>query len=61
MQFVDDMLVKDLNNKLYLYVKVYLYYNMKDYEKVIEFYKKIFDIDFVYVEVCLNLGLVYLL
>ena len=40
MQFADDMLAKDPNNTFYLYVKGYLYHNMKDYEKAIEFYKK---------------------
>ena len=61
MQFADDMLAKDQNNKLYLYVKAYLYHNMKDYEKAIEFYKKTLDIDPAYAEACSNLGLVYLL
>ena len=61
MQFADDMLAKDPNNKLYLYVKAYLYHNMKDYEKAIEFYKKTLDIYPAYAEACSNLGLVYLL
>lgn len=61
MQFADDMLAKDPNNKLYLYVKAYLYHNMKDYEIAIEFYKKTLDIDPAYAEACSNLGLVYLL
>ena len=61
MQFADDMLAKDPNNKLYLYVKAYLYHNMKDYENAIEFYKKTLDIDPAYAEACSNLGLVYLL
>lgn len=41
MQFADDMLAKDPNNTFYLYVKGYLYHNMKDYDKAIEFYKKL--------------------
>ena len=49
------------NNRIYLYVKAYLYHNMKDYEKAIEFYKKTLDIDPAYAEACSNLGLVYLL
>ena len=61
MQFANDMLAKDPNNKLYLYVKAYLYHNMKDYEKAIEFYKKTLDVDPTYAEACSNLGLVYLL
>lgn len=40
MQFADDMLNKDPNNTFYLYVKGYLYHNMKDYDKAIQFYKK---------------------
>ena len=35
MQFADDMLAKDPNNTFYLYVKGYLYHNMKDYDKAI--------------------------
>ena len=61
MQFANDMLAKDPNNKLYLYVKAYLYHNMKDYEKAIEIYKKTLDVDTTYAEACSNLGLVYLL
>ena len=33
MQFADEMLAKDPNNTFYLYVKGYLYHNMKDYDK----------------------------
>ena len=40
MQFADEMLAKDPNNTFYLYVKGYLYHNMKDYDKAIEFYTK---------------------
>ena len=61
MQFANVMLAKDPNNKLYLYVKAYLYHNMKDYEKAIEFYKKTLDVDPTYAVACSNLGLVYLL
>ena len=45
MQFADDMLAKDPNNTFYLYVKGYLYHNMKDYEKAIEFYNKTIEVD----------------
>lgn len=61
MQFADDMLAQDPNNKLYLYVKAYLYHNMKDYDQAIKYYKKALDIDPTYAEACSNLGLVYLL
>lgn len=40
MQFADEMLAKDPNNTFYLYVKGYLYHNMKDYDKAIEYYKR---------------------
>lgn len=61
MKFADDMLAKDPANTFYLYVKGYLYHNMKDYDKAIEFYKKTIEIDPKYAEAYSNLGLVYCL
>ncbi len=61
MQFADDMLAKDPNNKLYLYVKGYLYHNMKDYDPAIEYYKKTIAADPDYVEAYSNLALVLLM
>lgn len=61
MQFADDMLAKDPNNTFYLYVKGYLYHNMKDYDKAIEFYKKTIEVDSNYAEAYSNLGLIYCL
>ena len=61
MQFADDMLAKDPNNTFYLYVKGYLYHNMKDYEKAIEFYNKTIKVDPNYAEAYSNLGLIYCL
>ena len=61
MQFADDMLAKDPNNTFYLYVKGYLYHNMKDYDKAIEFYKKTIEVDPNYAEAYSNLGLDLLL
>lgn len=61
MQFADDMLNKDPNNTFYLYVKGYLYHNMKDYDKAIQFYKKTIEIDPKYAEAYSNLGLIYCL
>ena len=61
MQFADDMLAKDPNNTFYLYVKGYLYHNMKDYEKAIEFYNKTIEVDTNYAEAYSNLGLIYCL
>ena len=54
MQFADDMLAKDPNNTFYLYVKGYLYHNMKDYEKAIEFYNKTIEVDPNYAEAYSN-------
>ncbi len=59
--FVDRMLARDANNKLYLYVKGYLYYNAKDYDNAIEFFKKAIAIDPEYAEAYSNIGLSYLL
>ena len=61
MQFADDMLAKAPNNTFYLYVKGYLYHNMKDYDKAIEFYKKTIEVDPNYAEAYSNLGLIYCL
>ncbi|WP_321480287.1 tetratricopeptide repeat protein [uncultured Bacteroides sp.] len=61
MQFADDMLTKNPNNTFYLYVKGYLYHNMKDYDKAIEYYKKTIAIDPEYAEAYSNLGLIYCL
>ena len=61
MQFADDMLTKDPNNKLYLYVKAYLYHNMKEYDQAIDFYKKTIEVDPQYAEAYSNLGLVLLM
>lgn len=61
MQFADEMLAKDPQNTFYLYVKGYLYHNMKDYPKAIEYYTKTTDIDPNYAEAYSNLGLIYCL
>ena len=61
MQFGDVMLAKDPINTFYLYVKGYLYHNMKDFEKAIEFYNKTIEVDPNYAEAYSNLGLIYCL
>lgn len=61
MEFADNMLAKDPNNKLYLYVKAYLYHNMKQYDNAIEYYKKAIAADPEYAEAYSNAGLVYLM
>jgi tetratricopeptide (TPR) repeat protein len=61
MDFADKMLASEPNNKLYLYVKAYLYHNMKDYDNAIVFYKKAIAVDPNYAEAYSNLGLAYLM
>ena len=53
--------INDPNNKLYLYVKAYLYHNMKEYDNAIEYYKKAIAADPEYAEAYSNVGLVYLM
>jgi len=59
MVFADDMIAKDPDNTFFLYVKGYLYHNMKEYDKAIEFYKKTIEKDPAYDEAYSNIGLVY--
>lgn len=59
MTFADDMIAQDPNNTFFAYVKGYLYHNMKDYDKAIEFYKKTIELDPTYAEAYSNIGLVY--
>ncbi len=59
MIFADDMIAKDPTNPFFLYVKGYLYQNMKDYDNAIKFYKKTVEADPNYAEAYSNLGLVY--
>lgn len=59
MVFADDMIAQNANNPFFLYVKGYLYQNMKDYENAIVFYKKTIEADPTYAEAYSNLGLIY--
>jgi len=61
MEFADRMLANDSSNKLYLYVKAYLYHNLKEYDNAIEYYKKTIAIDPEYAEAYSNTGLAYLM
>lgn len=61
MAFADEMLAKDPNNAFNLYVKGYLYHNMGDYDKAIEYYKKTIEVDPNYAEAYSNIGLIYCL
>jgi tetratricopeptide (TPR) repeat protein len=61
MEFADQMIAKDPNNKLYTYVKAYLFHNMKKYDEAIPFYEKTVQLDPTYAEAFNNLGLVYVM
>lgn len=59
MIFADDMISHDPTNPFFLYVKGYLYQNMKDYDNAATFYKKTIEADPTYAEAYSNLGLIY--
>lgn len=59
MVFADNMLANEPTNAFFLYVKGYLYHNMKEYDKAIEFYKKTIEQDPTYADAYSNIGLVY--
>ena len=59
MMFADNMIAKDPKNPFFLYVKGYLYQNLKEYDNAIDFYKKTIEVDPNYAEAYSNLGLIY--
>lgn len=59
MMFADNMIAKDPKNPFFLYVKGYLYQNLKEYDNAIDFYKKTIEVDPNYAEAFSNLGLIY--
>jgi tetratricopeptide (TPR) repeat protein len=61
MEFADKQLKIDPNNKLYNYVKAYLYHNMKKYDEAIPYYEKTVQLDPTYAEAFNNLGLIYVM
>lgn len=61
MKFADDMIAKNPSSAFNVYVKGYLYHNMKDYDKALEFYKKTTELDNNYAEAYSNIGLIYCL
>ncbi len=61
MAFADEMIAKDPSNPFNTYVKGYLYHNMEDYDKALEFYKKTTELDPNYAEAYSNIGLIYCL
>ena len=61
MAFADEMIAKDPANPFNVYVKGYLYHNMEDYDKALEYYKKTIELDPSYAEAYSNIGLIYCL
>ena len=61
MAFADEMIAKDPSNPFNTDVKGYLYHNMEDYDKALEFYKKTTELDPNYAEAYSNIGLIYCL
>lgn len=59
MMFADNMIAKDPKNPFFLYVKGYLYQNLKEYDNAIDFYKKTIEVDPNYAEAYSNLGLIH--
>ncbi len=57
--FADEMLAKDPSNTFYLYVKGFLYYNMKDYDSAIAAFEKLIDVDPDYAQAYSYLGVIY--
>lgn len=60
MEFADQQLAKDPNNKIFNYVKAYLLYNTKDYDKAIGIFQKVIKIDPNFAEPYSYLGSCYL-
>ena len=56
--FADEMLAKN-PQPIFYYVKGYLYQNMKDYDKAIESYKTVIEMDPTYANAYHNLGICY--
>ena len=59
MEFANNMVASDPNNAFFMYVKGFLFHNMKDYDKALECYEKTIEIDPSYAEAYSNIGLVY--
>ncbi|MGN0310767.1 MAG: tetratricopeptide repeat protein [Bacteroides sp.] len=59
MSFADGMIANDPGNAFFIYVKGYLYHNMKQYDNAIKFYKEAIEKDPKLAEAYSNLGLIY--
>jgi tetratricopeptide (TPR) repeat protein len=61
MEFADNQLKNDPNNKFMIFVKAYLYQMMKDYDNAVTYYEKAIQLDPAYADALSNLGLTYVL
>lgn len=61
MGVADKMIEVNPNNKLSLYIKAFLFHNMKKYDDAIEYYKKTIDVDPEYADAYSNIGLAYIM
>ena len=59
MSFADGMIANAPGNAFFIYVKGYLYHNMKQYDNAIKFYKEAIEKDPKMAEAYSNLGLIY--
>ena len=59
MAFADEMLATDPSKPFYLFVKAFLYHNMKDYDNALTYYQKTTDADPSYAQAYSNIGLIY--
>jgi len=59
MDFADNMLAKDPSNAFNVYVKAFLFMNMKDFDNAIKFYQKALELNPEYAEAYINLGWIY--
>lgn len=61
MEFADNQLKNDPNNKFMVFVKAYLYQMMKKYDDALTFYEKATQLDPTYADAFSNMGLTYVL
>ena len=59
MSFADNMIANNPDNAFFIYVKGYLYHNMKQYDNAIKYYKEAIEKDANLAEAYSNLGLIY--
>ena len=59
MSFADNMIANNPDNAFFIYVKGYLFHNMKQYDNAIKYYKEAIAKDAKLAEAYSNLGLIY--